>query len=157
MRRHRDRIHRIALRMLGDVADAEDITQDVVIQLWTGLAGYAGSSAFTTWLYRVVVNRCLNHRRRRPAVTGGVPADHERGHPATAGPDRRVIDRLRLAATLESVASLPRAHRAVFVLHQIEGLTYGEVARVLRITEPAVRTRLSRARTRLAHELREWM
>lgn len=63
VRRHRDRIYRIALRMLGDPHDAEDVAQDVVIQLWTALAGFAGTSAFTTWLYRVVVNRCITVAR----------------------------------------------------------------------------------------------
>jgi RNA polymerase sigma factor (sigma-70 family) len=52
--------------MLADRDDAEDVTQDVVIQVWFSLASFTGASAFTTWLYRMVVNRCLNHVRRRP-------------------------------------------------------------------------------------------
>lgn len=159
LHRHRDRIFRIALRMLGHRADAEDITQDIVIQLWTGLAGFTGSAAFTTWLYRVVVNRCLNHRRSgssAPVVTGAVPAEHERGHPVTPDAGRRATDRMRLAAAVSAVADLAPEQRSVFVLHQLEGLTYDEVARVLHLTEPAVRNRLSRARATLAHRLREW-
>ena len=65
VRRHRVRVYRIALRMLGDPHDAEDVTQDVLIQVWTALANFAGASAFTTWLYRIVVNRCVNQIRRR--------------------------------------------------------------------------------------------
>jgi RNA polymerase sigma-70 factor, ECF subfamily len=63
---------------------------------------------------------------------------------------------MRLAAAVTAVAELPAEQRSVFVLHQLEGLTYDEVARVLHLTEPAVRNRLSRSRATLARRLREW-
>lgn len=157
IRRHRDRIYRIALRMLADRSDAEDVAQEVVIQLWTGLTAFAGTSAFTTWLYRVVVNRCLDLRRRRgSAASESVPGPEEPGHPTEVAVDHRVADRLRLQATTRAVAALPEEQRIVFVLHQLEGLSYREVATVLRTTEPAVRGRLARARGALARALREW-
>ena len=158
VRRHRDRIFRIALRMLGDRSDAEDVAQDVVIQLWTGLASFAGTSAFTTWLYRVVVNRCLDLRRRRDSAgpQAPLPGPEDAGHPVEVDVGRRVADRLRLEATMTAVAALPEEQRVVFVLHQLEGLSYAEVATVLGTTEPAVRGRLSRARASLLRRLREW-
>ena len=156
VRRHRDRIFRIALRVLGDRSDAEDVAQEVVIQLWTGLAAFAGTSAFTTWLYRVVVNRCLDLRRRRNSTTGTVPGPDEPGHPVEPAVERRVADRLRLDAATRAVSALPDEQRVVFVLHQMEGLSYREVATVLRISEPSVRGRLARARATLTRALREW-
>ena len=152
VRRHRDRIYRIALRMLGDRHDAEDIAQDVVIQVWTALAGFTGASSFTTWLYRIVVNRCLNQIRRsrstRPVLDGDPP-------PA-AGAEDMVIARQRARAAMEAVAALPPDQRAVVVLHQLEGLSYREVAAVVNISEDAVRGRLHRARVSLLETLRSW-
>jgi RNA polymerase sigma-70 factor (ECF subfamily) len=152
VRRHRDRIYRIALRMLGDRHDAEDIAQDVVIQVWTALAGFTGASSFTTWLYRIVVNRCLNQiRRSRPTrpVLDGDP-------PPVAGAEDIVIARQRARAVMDAVAALPPDQRAVVVLHQLEGLSYREVAAVVNISEDAVRGRLHRARMSLLETLRSW-
>lgn len=152
VRRHRDRIYRIALRMLGDPHDAEDVAQDVIIQLWTALSGFAGASSFTTWLYRIVVNRCLNHiRRRRPTR----PVFDTDPSPAP-GAEETALARQRAAATMNAIAALAPELRAVFVLHQMEGLSYREVAAITNLTESAVRGRLHRARTHLVHELRSW-
>ncbi|MDQ4115452.1 MAG: RNA polymerase sigma factor [Actinomycetota bacterium] len=152
VRRHRTRIYRIALRMLSDPHDAEDVAQDVVIQLWTALAGFAGESSFTTWLYRVVVNRCLSTVRRRRPTRPILDADA----PAVAGADDEVVARQRARAVMDAVAELPADQRAVLVLHQFEGLTYEEVATILRLSEPTVRGRLHRARRNLLESMRSW-
>jgi RNA polymerase sigma-70 factor (ECF subfamily) len=152
VRRHRDRIYRIALRMLGDRHDAEDVAQDVVIQVWTALAGFTGASSFTTWLYRIVVNRCLNQIRRRRLTRPVLDGDP----PPAAGAEDMVIARQRARAAMEAVAALPPDQRAVVVLHQLEGLSYREVAAVVNISEDAVRGRLHRARVSLFETLRSW-
>jgi RNA polymerase sigma-70 factor, ECF subfamily len=152
VRRHRDRIYRIALRMLGDRHDAEDIAQDVMIQVWTALAGFTGSSSFTTWLYRIVVNRCLNQIRRRRWTRPVLEGDPQ----PVAGAEDMVIARQRAGAAMEAIAALPPDQRAVIVLHQLEGLTYREVAAVVNISEDAVRGRLHRARLSLLASLRSW-
>ena len=152
LRRHRDRIYRIALRMLDDPHDAEDVTQDVAVQLLTALAGFTGGSSFTTWLYRIVINRSINHRRRRRPPRPIQEADH----PATAGPEDTVLARGRVEATGLSLAALPDTLRSALVLHEMEGLTYQEVAIILGVPEPTVRGRIQRARRVLLHELREW-
>lgn len=156
IRRHRSRVYRVALRILGDRQDAEDVTQEVLIQVVTGLAGFAGGSSFTTWLYRIVVNRSLNHQRaRRPTVPLEVDG-RSLGGPPSSGPEDLVIARQRAAATAAAIAVLPDAQRAVFVLHQMEGLTYQEVAAILTVPEATVRGRLARARRSLFDRLREW-
>lgn len=152
VRRHRTRIYRIALRMLSDPHDAEDVAQDVVIQLWTALAGFAGESSFTTWLYRIVVNRCLTTVRRRKPTRPILESDA----PVEPGADEQVLARDRARAVKAAVAALPDDQRAVLVLHQFEGLTYQEVATILRLSEPTVRGRLHRARRSLTESLRSW-
>jgi RNA polymerase sigma-70 factor, ECF subfamily len=152
VRRHRVRIYRIALRMLGDPHDAEDITQDVLIQVWTALAGFAGASAFTTWLYRIVFNRCMNQIRRRRWTRPVYDVDA----PPTAGAEDMVVARHRARATMEAVAALPPDQRIVLVLHQLEGLSYREVAAIVDVSEDAVRGRLHRARLNLVETLRSW-
>lgn len=152
VRRHRGRIYRIALRMMGNPHDAEDVAQDVVIQVWTALAGFTGSSSFTTWVYRIVVNRCLNALRRQPRTRPILDTDP----PPDGGAEDMVVAKQRAHAALEAVAALPPDQRAVIVLHQIEGLSYREVAAIVNVSEDAVRGRLHRARTNLLHSLRGW-
>jgi RNA polymerase sigma-70 factor (ECF subfamily) len=152
VRRHRTRVYRIALRILGDPHDAQDVTQDVFIQVWTALAGFLGGSAFTTWLYRITVNRSLNHRQRRRA-TVPLPDDDP---PGGTGPADEVVARHRAQATAEAIVSLPADQRAVFVLHQMEGFSYLEVAAILSLPEATVRGRLARARRALLDQLRDW-
>ena len=152
LRRHRQRIYRIALRMLGDPDDAEDVAQDVAVQLLTALAGFTGTSSFTTWLYRIVINRSLNHQRRRRPTRPLLESDH----PVAAGPEVTVLARGRAAATAEALARLPDQLRSALVLHEMEGLRYQEVASVLDVSEPTVRGRIYRARLHLVDDLREW-
>ncbi|MCD2192214.1 RNA polymerase sigma factor [Actinomycetospora endophytica] len=154
IRRHRDRIYRIALRITGDAADADDVTQEVVIQLWTALSGFAGSSAFTTWLYRVVVNRSLDHQRRARRTASDEPTEGDLV--PVAGPERTVVAGEELRAGLEAIARLPDAQRVPFVLCQIEGLSYAQAAAVTKTSEATVRGRLARARTTLLAEMRSW-
>lgn len=153
IRRHRDRIYRIAVRMLGDFDDAEDVTQDVAIQIWTALSGLTGTSTFTTWLYRVVINRCINHQRRRRPPTRVL---RETDHPPTPGPEDTVVARQQVDATSRALARLPTDLRSALVLHEMEGLTYHEVAAVLKLSESTVRGRIFRARRHLLDDLREW-
>ncbi len=154
IRRHRDRIYRIALRITGDAADADDVTQEVVIQLWTALSGFAGTSAFTTWLYRVVVNRSLDHQRRARRLTGDEPAETDL--PPAADPERSVLAAAELRAGLEAIARLPEGQRVPFVLCQIEGLSYAQAAAITKVSEATVRGRLARARSTLLAEMRSW-
>ncbi len=156
LRRHQDRIYRIALRMTGDRADAEDVAQDVAIQVWGVLATFTGSSTFSTWLYRVVVNRSLNHRRAGKQPTRSAGPLLEDDHPVTVGPEQRVVDAARVDAAAAALAALPADQRSAVVLCQIEGLSYREAAAVLDVTEAALRSRLERGRRGLLTAMREW-
>jgi RNA polymerase sigma-70 factor (ECF subfamily) len=158
VRRHRVRIYRIALRIVGNSDDAQDVTQDVLIQLWGSLAGFLGGSAFSTWLYRMVVNRSLNHRTRGTRTTSLLEGDRPDGNGPreNAGPAEVVIARERAAATAAAIAALPAEQRSVFVLHQMEGFSYAEVAVILKVPESTVRGRLARGRRTLLDQLKDW-
>ncbi len=155
LRRHQGRIYRIALRMLGNHHDAEDVAQEVMIQLWTALAGFAGSSAFTTWLYRIVVNHCLNHQRA--ACSEAVPASEDPAGTASAGAEEVAIARARIEAGYAAITELAPRHRSVLVLCQLEGVSYQEAGAVLGISEAAVRSRLTRARRAVADRVKGWL
>ena len=150
--RHRARVYRTALRIVGNPADAEDVAQDVIILAWTALAGFTGASAFSTWLYRIVINRSLTQtsRRRRTEVLD----DHQPS--TTTGPEDVVIARQRADAAARAIAALPPDLRVVFVLHQSEKLSYQEVGAILNLPESTVRGRLARARHTLLDSLRDW-
>lgn len=152
VRRHRARVYRIALRIVDDPQEAQDVTQDVLIQLWGSLAGFLGGSAFSTWLYRMVVNRSLNYRKRGTRTVPLLDDDRPEG----TEPADVVIARQRAAATAAAIAALPTEQRSVFVLHQMEGFSYAEVAAILRVPEPTVRGRLARGRRTLLDQLKDW-
>jgi len=142
------RMYRVALRIVGDPGDAEDVVQDAWISVWRALRGYRGDAAPATWLYRVVSNAALAHlRRRRPTV----PIDEgveerlcDADHPYD--PAHATLRAEEVAAVHRAVAGLEPSQRVPLVLREFEGLSYEEVAAVLQISVPAVRSRLHRAR-----------
>lgn len=156
LRRHQHRVYRLALRLTGNAADAEDVAQDVAVQLWRMLVTFTGSSTFTTWLYRIVVNRALNHRRAQRVVGRQTEPLIEVDHPTVAGPESRVLDLARVDAAAVALRTLPAEQRAALVLCQIEGLSYREAAAIAGVTEAAMRSRLERGRKGLVAAMQEW-
>jgi RNA polymerase sigma-70 factor (ECF subfamily) len=156
-RRHRDRAFRTCAGVLHDRAAAADVTQDVFIKLIDKLDRFDGRAAFPTWLHRVLVNACRDHvRRRRPEPVGG---DEELAEVAAAASvsDTTTRDvtgdvdrRLDITAAL---AALPEDQRDVVVLHDVSGYHHDEIAAILDIPEGTVKSRLSRARRKLAAHL----
>lgn len=150
VRLHTPRMYRVALRVLGDEADAEDVVQDAWISAWRGLPGYRGDAAPATWLYRVVSNAALAQLRRRRYT---VPIDALGPELLAADdshcPERAAVRGEQHAAVHRAVAQLEPSQRVPLVLREFEGLSYEEVADVLEVSVPAVRSRLHRARTAL--------
>jgi RNA polymerase sigma-70 factor (ECF subfamily) len=152
VRRHRERIYRTALQVLGCPADADDVAQDVVIHLATALDRFDGAASFTTWLHRVVVNRSLNHRRAHRATSEIT----EHAHPRHRGPEHAVVTAAEVAAGLRAIAALPDELRAPLVLIQLEGMSYREAALATGVPVATVRGRLARARCRIAAAMANW-
>jgi RNA polymerase sigma-70 factor (ECF subfamily) len=155
VRRHTPRMYRVALRILHDPVEAEDVVQDAWVSAWRGLSTFRCESATTTWLYRVVTNAALQQlRRRRPTV----PLD-ERAQETYAdtgeGPEHAALRGERSAAVLRAIATLEPAQRIPLVLHELEGMSYQEVADIVGVNVPALRSRLHRARVALLARLEE--
>jgi RNA polymerase sigma-70 factor (ECF subfamily) len=146
--------------MLGNDADAEDVTQDVLLQVVRKLDTFRGESAFPTWLHRVTVNAALAHRRKRAArqqhqAGGPIDAYLEDGHrhypdapvrPWSVSPDQPVLDAETQELVERAIAGLPETYRDVYVLADVEGLSNAEIGEMLQLSVPAVKSRLHRAR-----------
>lgn len=151
--RYRERIYRVALRMVGDAHSAEDVAQDALVSAWQGLARFRGESEFSTWLHRIVLNSALNHinrRRLHADLTGGEPLD-----PAEQ-PERVVEVGHQEQALRAAVNALPFDQRAPLVLYQFEGHSYEQTAEILQVSEATVRGRIYRARRALVESMKDW-
>lgn len=143
-----DLVYRAALRLTGQGADAEDVTQEVFVRLPAALEGFAGPlESFGAWLRRIAVRQALSHlrggRRRREVSVDGVAA--------LLAPDEDSLGRLTLHAAL---LRLSDEHRAVFLLKEVEGYGHGEIAELLGISTANSEVRLHRARRQLRELLR---
>ena len=159
--RHQRRAFAVALRWLGDYHEAHDVTQDALIQAYRGLGRFRGEAKFSTWLLTIVINCCRNRRRwwaRRKRVMAASldePVDAEDDSPARQVADPSpspAADAMSAELKMQVTAALQRLDeqgRTVVVLRDIQGLSYEEIAQVLRCRVGTVKSRLSRARLRL--------
>ncbi len=149
-RQHRRLVYGLCLRMTQDVAEAEDVTQEVFVLLFRKIGGFRGEANFTTWLHRLTVNQVLmrfrkNRSRREDALEDDEVKPHESVRPASPKV-AQMIDRISLE---NAIAKLPPGYRAAFVLHDIEGYEHEEVARILGCAVGTSKSQLHKARTRL--------
>ena len=162
MRRHNQRLYRVARALLRDAAEAEDALQDAYIAAYQSLAGFRGEASLATWLTRVVSNQCLARLRRQARRNNIVPMvpmpEGDQPEPDIAAPEAETPDRALVRAELRAVLErkldeLPEAFRAVFVLRGVEELSVEETAQSLGIPEATVRSRHFRARSMLRESL----
>ncbi|HWQ83343.1 MAG TPA: sigma-70 family RNA polymerase sigma factor [Anaerolineales bacterium] len=158
-------IYRLALKILGNTQDAEDILQETFIKAFRNIADFNGRSRLSTWLYRIATNEALMLiRRRKPdTISIEVPreGDEEDKEPLEivdwcCMPERELLSSESRQRLDQAIESLPPSLRVVFVLRDIEGLSTLETGEVLHLSETAVKTRLSRARLRLRKELTQY-
>lgn len=152
--RHGGLAYRVALRLLGDHHDAEDVAQEALVAGWQQLPRFKAESSFATWLYQIVTRRALN-RISRTRRTGSADLLDE-AEDSAAGPALTVERNHAIDAVTQAVTALPAAQRIVVVLHHFEGLPYAEIADITHSTVPAVRSHLHRARRTLFTTLAEW-
>lgn len=155
-------IHRLALNMLGNEQDAEDVLQNTFLKALQSLPGFEGRSSLTTWLYRIAVNEALMLvRRRKPEVQITEEAGEEAEDlplPVQLKdwcclPEADFLSAEAKNALDRAIAALPEKLRVVFLLRDIEGLTIRETCETLSLSETAVKTRLLRARLQLREQL----
>ncbi|HEY6458846.1 MAG TPA: RNA polymerase sigma factor [Polyangiaceae bacterium] len=155
--RHRTDVARLVYRMLGARSDLEDVIQEVFVQVYRSLKDFRGQAKFSTWLHRVTVNVVLMHRRS--ARSRPVFADEPLAEPALRSgdiaPDEDAERRERVRAFGRLLDRLADKKRIVFVLHELEGISPSEIARIVGAPVLTVRTRLFYARRELEEMLRD--
>lgn len=149
-RRHFRRVYALCLRMMGNPTEAEDLTQDVFVQLFNKIGSFRGESAFTTWLHRMTVNHVLMHFRKRSTRSELLTEEGETPVQIVKGTEKPnsmpIIDRISLEKAIEQ---LPPGYRTVFVLHDVEGYEHEEIARMLGFAEGTSKSQLHKARLKL--------
>lgn len=162
--RHRDRVYGLALRMLNSPEDAAEVTQDAFLAAYRHLREFRGDSQFGSWVYRIAANQALMKLRHRKVVSQVEspleelegPNFNERGSLVDdvlpwggRGAEEEVLDAELRSAIERAAGALGDEYRQVFVLRDLEGMTYEEIAELTRASVPAIKSRLHRARLAL--------
>jgi RNA polymerase sigma-70 factor (ECF subfamily) len=150
---HKDKVYSIALRYCGDRTVAMDIAQDAFLKLFSGIRNFRGDSSFDSWLYRIVVNSCLDQKRRMRRLTPLVDEVLD----VLRAPGENPLDkavRLELSGQVRSaVGTLSPEHRILIVLRYTQGLSYDEISEILGCSTGTVASRLNRVHKVLERRL----
>lgn len=149
--RYSPRVYNLVFRMLGNSDEAEDVRQEVFLKAFKSLKGFRGQSTFTTWIYRIATNQCLDAMRRKKSSlsteemqesNGWEIADLARDH----NPEESLLLGVTVQAVEKALLDTPDHYRALIVLRHIENLSYEEIAAVLGCSQNSLNVRLHRAR-----------
>ena len=150
------RVYSLCLRMTRSVSEAEDLTQEVFVQLFRKLKTFRGDSAFSTWLHRLTVNAVLMHFRkpvvRLEQTTYDGDDQHEHLQRSLTARTSSVVDRISLA---EALAKLSPGYRTVFILHDVEGYEHNQIGAILGCAPGTSKSQLHKARLKLRDLLRQ--
>ena len=152
--RHAASILSMTTRMLG-ADDAEDAAQDAFVSAFTALAGFKHESKFSTWLYRIAVNKCHDRLRARRAFDVSLDEEHDDGwEPPDDETPHWELEQSEMADAIErGIRELPPLYRESFVLRHVEGLDYDEMSRILGVHRDTLKMRVYKARTLLCRSL----
>ncbi len=153
--RYQGRMFRLASTMLADRAEAEDVTQEVFLTAWRRIGQLRDDGAFAGWLYRMTTNRCLNVLRARPARADVDPDSTESPQRSTR-PEHAAQVSSQLAALTAALQRLTPEQRACWLLREVHGQSYEEIAEIVGANTTAVRGRIARARAQLAEVMQPW-
>jgi len=160
-RLHNRRVYALCLRMVGNTAEAEDLTQEAFLQLFRKIHTFRGDSAFSTWLHRLSVNVVLMKLRKKTlpetSLEETTEPDEETGGPRkdVGGPDLLLTGSLDRVNLQRAIAQLPPGYRAAFVLHDIQGYEHNEIAEIMGCSIGNSKSQLHKARMRLRELLQE--
>lgn len=163
--RYKDRIYSYVRRMVPEDGEAEDVAQEVFVRAFQGIGRYDGRAGFTTWLFRIATNLCVDRSRYRSRRPQSVSLSHPQGdgRPAVDLPDRtydpeRIVMQSEMNAVVErAIGRLSDKLRTVLLLHDTENMSYEEIAQAVNAPLGTVKSRLFLAREQLREALREYM
>lgn len=150
--RYRSRLQALAMGILRDREEAEDVVQETFLSAWRSLPELQGHVA--SWLHRICANHCLMRLRRRGIERGALRSGRNLGLAAGHDQEQESLDAELRFALERAAESLPESAREIFVLREVENLSYGQIARNLGASVPAVKSRLHRARVTIRNSLR---
>jgi RNA polymerase sigma-70 factor, ECF subfamily len=156
---HKRRIYSLCLRMVGNVAEAEDLTQEAFLQLHRKIATFRGDSAFSTWLHRLAINVVLMHLRKKGLSVISLdeamePTPEEGPGRSFGAPDLSLTGSIDRLALERAISDLPAGYRLIFVLHDIEGYEHNEIAAMLDCSIGNSKSQLHKARLKLRDAMR---
>ena len=156
---HKRRVYSLCLRMVGNVAEAEDLTQEAFLQLHRKITSFRGDSAFSTWLHRLAINVVLMHLRRKGLMQVSLDEAMEPDADGMPGrsfgkPDLNLTGSIDRLALERAIADLPPGYRLIFVLHDVEGYEHNEIAEILDCSVGNSKSQLHKARMKLREVLR---
>jgi RNA polymerase sigma-70 factor (ECF subfamily) len=172
VKRYENLVYSFAFKVCRNKEKAEETLQDTFVNVYRKLKQFDGKSKISTWLYSIVANNCLMKRRRRKLDTDIVPLDesptlhdsytamplHSEQLPAwKESPLDKIMDKELRNILDESIIKLPIDYRLVFILRDVDGQSAEETAKILKLSVPAVKSRLRRARIYLREQLNEYM
>jgi RNA polymerase sigma-70 factor (ECF subfamily) len=154
---HKRRVYSLCLRMTGNTAEAEDLTQEAFLQLYRKISTFRGESAFSTWLHRLAVNVVLMHLRKKGLQQISLDeVDTSQDEPVKrdyGSDDRRLTGSVDRIGLQHAIADLPPGYRAVFVLHDVEGYEHNEIAEIMKCSVGNSKSQLHKARMKLRERL----
>jgi RNA polymerase sigma-70 factor (ECF subfamily) len=160
VRRHQARVYGVCLRLVGNPADAEDLTQHSFVEAFKGLQRYDGSRSFTTWLMCITVNNCKDflksHKRRERQLSVDVDSGGALFTGRVPDPEQQLVTRRRAVLVEAALSRLDPKYRVPLVLKDVEGLSYQEMQEILPLPLTTLKIRVVRGRAKLQEQL-EWM
>ena len=156
--RYQNRVYNLALKLIGSSEDAKDTVQEIFIKAYRALPGFQGEAGFSTWLYRVASNKCLDFLRKKNRERKHNYSFEEGDFSQEAvnsqyGPEEAFLLKEKQERLKKAVTELPETYRLVLVLHHYQGFSYREVAGITGLPEKTVATRLHRAKKLLREKL----
>ena len=159
MEQHERRMYAVALRMCANREDAQDCLQEAMLRVYRAIGNFKGESSFSTWVYRITMNTCLDELRRKKNKQsaslddlldeGWAPADER------TSPEKHAVRAETARILHQTIRELPEDMRAAVVLRDIQGYAYEEIAKILDINVGTIKSRISRGREKLREKLRE--